>query len=66
MRDKASKKEDDFTNAEEHTYSVVNAEHKKKVQTPGGGEWEGPAVYEMAMLGETSWGVTEEYSKLKH
>ena len=30
VSDEASKKEDDFFNAEKHTYSVVNAKHKKR------------------------------------
>ena len=57
--DEASKRRDDFYDAEEHTYSVANTKHKKKAKTEpaaGGGEWEGPSVYDMAMLGETSWG----------
>ena len=29
-RDEESKKEDDFYDAEQHTYSVVNVKHKKK------------------------------------
>ena len=29
-REEESKKEDDFYNAEQHTYSVVNVKHKKK------------------------------------
>ena len=53
VRDEASKKGDDFYEAEEHTYSVVNVEHKKKdlrqSQQLVRGEWEGPPVNDMAM-----------------
>ena len=37
VRDEASKKGDDFYDAEEHTYSVVSAKCKNKAQTDGGG-----------------------------
>ena len=67
VRDEASKRGDDFCDGEEHTYSVANTKHKKIESAAGGGEWEGPPVYDTAMPGETSWGVgEEEYSKLKH
>ena len=72
VTDEASRRGDDFYDAEEHTYSVTNTKHKKKAKTEsaaGGGEWEGPSIYEMAMPGESSWGVgdlEEGYSKLKH
>ena len=72
VRDEASKRGDDFYDAEEHTYSVLNAKHKNKAKTEsaaGEGEWEGPSVYDMAVPGETLWGIgdlKEGYSKLKH
>ena len=69
VRDEASKRGDDFYDAKEHTYSVANTKHKKKEPVAGGGEWEGPPVYDMAMPGDTSWGVGDlekGYSKLKH
>ena len=69
VRVEASIRGDDFYDAEEHTYSVANTKHKNKAKTEpaaGEGEWEGPQVYDTAMSGETSWGVTEEYSKLKY
>ena len=66
VRDEASKRGDDFYEAEEHTYSVVNVEHKKKAKTEvaGGGEWEGPPGYDTAM--PVSWIGEEGYSKLEH
>ena len=67
--DEANKRGDDFYDGKEHTYSVANTKHKKKAKTEsaaGGGEWEGPPVYDMAVPRETSWGVTEEYSNLKY
>ena len=71
VRDEANKRGDDFYDAEEHTYSVANTKHKKKTKTESaadeGEAGRGHQVYDTAMSGETSWGVTEEeYSKLKH
>ena len=60
MRDEASKRGDDFYDAEEHTYSVVNKKKAKTEPVAGGGEWEGPSVCDMAMPGETSLEVRDE------
>ena len=60
VRDEASKKEDDFYDAEEHTYAVVNKKKTKKTSEDGEGEREEPPDYEMAVPGETSWGVMNE------
>ena len=57
VRDEASKRGDDFYDAEEHTYSLVNVEHKKKAKTEsaaGGGEWEESPLNDTAMPGKTS------------
>ena len=40
MRDEASKKEDDFYDAEEHIYSVVSKKKAKKTSEDGEGERE--------------------------
>ena len=40
VRDEASKKEDDFYDAEEHTYAVVNKKKAKKTSEDGEGERE--------------------------
>ena len=70
VADKASKRGDDFYDAEQHTYSVVNVKHKKRAKkTPEDGEGERgePPVDNLAMTGDVSQGVGEEgYSKLKH
>ena len=57
VRDEASKRGDDFYDAEQHTYSVVNVKHKKrakKTSEDGEGKREEPPDYEMAVPGETS------------
>ena len=53
VRDETSKKEDDFYDAEEHTYSVVNKKKAKKTSEDGEGEREEPPDYDSAMAGET-------------
>ena len=70
VADESSKKGDDFYDAEEHTYSVVNIKHKKrakKTSEDGEGERQEPPVNDLAMgAGDVSRGVGEEgYSKLK-
>ena len=70
VTDESSKRGDDFYDAQQHTYSVVNVKHKKRVKKTsedGEGEREEPAVYTSAMTGDASRGMGEEgYSKLKH
>ena len=60
VRDETNKKEDDFYDAEEHTYAVVNKKKTKKTSEDGEGEREEPPDYEMAVPGEISWGVMAE------
>ena len=58
MADEASKRGDDFYDAEEHTYSVVNVKHKKrakKTSEDGKGEREEPLEFVIAVPGEDSW-----------
>ena len=43
--EKTSKKEDDFYDAEEHTYAVVNKKKAKKTSEDGEGEKEEPPDY---------------------
>ena len=70
VTDESSKRRDDFYDAQQHTYSVVNVKHKKRVKKTsedGEGEMEEPSVYTSAMAGDASQGMGEEgYSKLKH
>ena len=51
--------EDDFYNAEQHTYAVVSVEKKRKATKKKASVGE-PPVYEMASPGEISWGVHDK------
>ena len=58
--DETGRNGDDFYDAEEHTYAAVNKKKAKKTSEDGEGEREEPPDYEMAVPGETSWGVMDE------
>ena len=63
VRDEASKRGDDFYDAEPHMYSVVNVKHKKrakKTSEDGEGEREEQSGVPMAVSGESSLGVMNE------
>ena len=60
VRDETGRNGDDFYDAEEHTYAAVNKKKAKKTSEDGEGEREEPPDYEMAVPGETSWGVMDE------
>ena len=63
VRDEASKRGDDFYMMLRNTLTLVNVKHKKrakKTSEDGEGEREEPPDYEMAVPGETSWGMMGE------
>ena len=66
VRDEASKKEDDFYDAEEHAYSKVNIDHKKKVSIKPVTSGRESPVYDRATTdGDAPGESGEGYSVLK-